>query len=67
MTLQEPGAERDRLIEQAIPPSGCASYKKRATARHFLDFLPEFFGRGSTCRNPLDNRQKRQFGRDGGR
>jgi hypothetical protein len=27
------GAERDRVIEQAIPPSGCASYKKRATAR----------------------------------
>jgi hypothetical protein len=38
------GAERDRVIEQAIPPLGCASYKKRATARHSLDFLPEFFG-----------------------
>jgi len=49
MTLQEPGAERDRVIEQAIPPSGCASYKKRATARHFLDSLPEFFG----CRSDL--------------
>ena len=49
MTLQEPGTERDRVIEQAIPPSGCASYKKRATARHLLDFLPELFG----CRSDL--------------
>ena len=49
MTLQEPLAPNETASLSSDPPSGCASYKKRATARHLLDFLPELFG----CRSDL--------------
>ena len=49
MTLQEPLPPNETASLSRRAPSECASYKKRATARHLLEFLPEFFG----CRSDL--------------